>query len=86
MKQLLSLLLLATVSLPLLAEEMLMARSRQSFPETMLTLQEAIVEQGYTLSRVQRVDIGLTASGFTTDKYRVVFLGKADEVHALSES
>lgn len=67
------------------AEEMLMVRSAQSFPEAMLTLQEAIAEQGYTLSRVQRVDIGLTQSGFTTDKYRVVFLGKADELNYLSE-
>ena len=67
------------------AEDLLMARSTQSFPEAMLTLQEAIAAQGYTLSRVQRVDIGLTASGFTTDKYRVVFLGKAAEQAYLSE-
>ncbi|HEY9149909.1 MAG TPA: DUF302 domain-containing protein, partial [Gammaproteobacteria bacterium] len=53
--------------LPVQAEGLLMVRSAQSFPEAMLTLQGAIELQGYTLSRVQRVDIGLTASGFTTD-------------------
>ncbi len=84
MKRLLILIALCCVS-SVQAEEMLMARSLQSFPEAMLTLQEAIADKGYTLSRVQRVDVGLTASGFTTDKYRVVFLGKADEVHYLSE-
>jgi uncharacterized protein (DUF302 family) len=62
-----------------------MTRSTQTFPEAMLTLQQSISEQGYQLSRVQRVDIGLTASGFITDKYRVVFLGKTDEIHQLSE-
>jgi uncharacterized protein (DUF302 family) len=61
-----------------------MVRS-QSFPEAMLTLQGAIELQGYTLSRVQRVDIGLTASGFATDMYRVVFLGKIEEVRELTE-
>lgn len=65
--------------------EMIMARSSQSFPETMSTLQEAIKQQGYTLSKVQRVDIGLTARGFKTDKYRVVFFGKTDEIHSLAK-
>jgi len=32
---------------------------------------------------VQRVDIGLTKSGFKTDKYRIVFFGKLDEVRAV---
>jgi len=64
---------------------LIMARSSQPFPETMSTLQEAIKHQGYTLSRVQRVDIGLTARGFKTDKYRVVFFGKSDEIRRLSK-
>lgn len=66
------------------AEELFMARSAQSFPETMLALQEAITRQGYVLSRVQHVDVGLTEMGFTTDKYRVVFFGKPEEIRALS--
>jgi uncharacterized protein (DUF302 family) len=69
----------------LLAAQLIMVRSTQTFPETMLALQEAIAAQGYTVSRVQRVDVGLTASGYQTDRYRVVFFGKADEVHEITE-
>lgn len=69
---------------PAAAEQLLMARSTQSFPEAMLTLQTSIGAHGYTVSRVQRVDIGLTSSGFKTDKYRVVFFGKPEEIRRLS--
>jgi uncharacterized protein (DUF302 family) len=62
-----------------LAEHLYMARVKMPFPEAMLKLQETIKEHGYSISRVQRVDIGLTKSGYMTDKYRVVFYGKADE-------
>lgn len=92
MKQLLlcctSILLLLSASLAYAVDtgELIMARSIHPFPETMSTLQEAIKKQGYTLSRVQRVDIGLTVRGFKTDKYRVVFFGKANEVHELAEN
>ena len=61
------------------ATDMYMARSVSSFPETMSKLQETIKANNYTVSRVQRVDIGLTAMGYKTDKYRVVFYGKAEE-------
>ena len=67
------------------AEHLFMARVKMSFPEAMLKLQETIKEHGYTISRVQRVDIGLTKSGYMTDKYRVVFYGKADENQKLLE-
>jgi uncharacterized protein (DUF302 family) len=67
------------------ADEMMMARVNQDFPEAMLKLQEALKKQGYTISRVQRVDIGLTKSGYKTDKYRVVFYGKADEINRISQ-
>lgn len=79
-------LLLLLLSLPLQAgsDQMIMMRSSQSFPETMLALQRVLGEYGYTVSRVQRVDIGLTASGFTTDKYRIVFFGKPQEIRQLS--
>ncbi|HSJ47843.1 MAG TPA: DUF302 domain-containing protein [Gammaproteobacteria bacterium] len=85
MKRLLLSWVLLAWLLPVQAEGLLMVRSAQSFPEAMLTLQGAIELQGYTLSRVQRVDIGLTASGFTTDMYRVVFLGKIEELRELTE-
>jgi len=78
--------LLLAFMLPLQAanEQLLMMRSTQGFPETMLTLQRVIGEYGYTVSRVQRVDVGLTSSGFATDMYRIVFFGKPEEVRRLS--
>ena len=65
-------------------ERLLMMRSTQSFPETMLALQKTLGEYGYTVSRVQRVDIGLTGSGFQTDKYRIVFFGNPEEIRNLT--
>lgn len=77
-------LLLWVVAAAAVADDMLMVRSSEAFAETMLLLQEAISAQGYTLSRVQRVDIGLTEFGYETDKYRVVFFGKPEEIRSLS--
>lgn len=68
----------------LITGELIMVRSDKTFPEAMLLLQDAIKQQGYRLSRVQRVDIGLTKLGYQTDKYRVVFFGKTDEIHYLT--
>lgn len=77
--------LMLLVSLAQGAEErLLMMRSTQSFPETMLALQQTLGEYGYTISRVQRVDIGLTGSGFQTDKYRIVFFGNPEEIRSLT--
>lgn len=66
------------------ADNMMMARTTQGFPEAMAELQNLIKSKGYVISRVQRVDIGLTKSGYKTDKYRVVFYGKPDEIRRLS--
>lgn len=84
-KVLLSLIVLTCFTTTAFADELMMARSTEDFPETMLILQSLIKKQGYTLSRVQRVDIGLTKSGYKTDKYRVVFFGKADEIKKISK-
>ena len=67
------------------AFNLIMARSHEKFPEAMLTLQTSIKEHGYTVARVQRIDIGLTGMGFKTDKYRVVFVGKKDEIQYLTK-
>lgn len=66
------------------AEELLMSRIARPFPEAMNALQESIRARGYTVSRVQRVDIGLTSSGFQTAEYRIVFFGRPDEIRSLS--
>lgn len=82
MKRLLALCLLLTsvLSAPAGAEELMMVRVKQEFPEAMLKFQEVIKTHGYTLSRVQRVDVGLTKMGYKTDKYRVVFFGKEKQI------
>jgi uncharacterized protein (DUF302 family) len=60
-----------------------MVRTKQKFPEAMLTLQTSVKEHGYAITRVQRIDIGLTGMGYKTDKYRVVFVGKPNEIQYL---
>ncbi len=67
------------------AEDLLMARVAATFPESMLKLQTVLKKNGQKLSRVQRVDIGLTKSGFKTDKYRIVFFGRPEEVRQISD-
>ena len=75
--------MLCSFSSLLFADTMLMVRTKQTFPEAMLTLQTSIKEHGYAITRVQRIDIGLTGMGYKTDKYRVVFVGKPDEIQYL---
>ncbi len=77
-------LLLVSLVWPGMAQDLLMARSKQSFPEAMSALQNAIIKRGYRISRIQRVDVGLTKAKYKTDKYRVVFFGKADEVKEIA--
>lgn len=78
------LMLFSLCSQAVVTGEMIMVRSSEAFPETMSSLQQAISDRGYSLSRVQRVDIGLTAKGYATDKYRVVFFGKGEQVKQLA--
>ena len=82
---LLVVLLLGQWPAPATADGLLMVRTALTFPEAMLALQESIRDHGYTVSRVQRVDIGLTGMGYKTDKYRIVFAGKYDEIREVSD-
>ncbi|PCJ86495.1 MAG: DUF302 domain-containing protein [Thiotrichaceae bacterium] len=75
-----------TLSIPVLAADLLMVRTQQSFPEAMLTLQTSVREHGYKVIHVQRIDIGLTGMGYNTDKYRVVFVGKKNEIQYLVDT
>ena len=87
-KQLVSIILvcpLLCISLFACAEEIVITRSVLAFPEAMLALHESIRAHGYTVSRVQRIDIGLTGMGYKTDKYRIVFAGKIDEIRELTK-
>lgn len=64
-------------------QTLIMGRSLEAFPETMSVLQETIKRSGYKVSVVQRVDVGLQGMGYKTDKYRVVFFGKTNEIKNL---
>ena len=68
------------VSTNVFSSDLIMARSPLSFSEAMTNLQVSLREHGYTVARVQRIDVGLTGMGYKTDMYRVVFVGKADEI------
>jgi len=74
----------ATPLATVFASDLIMARSHEKFPEAMLTLQTSIKEHGYKVAHVQRIDIGLTGMGYKTDMYRVVFVGKLDEIQYLT--
>ena len=58
------------------AHELLMVRVSNTFPEAMNAVQQAVVNNGYKLMRVQRVDVGLTASGSTVDSSRTFCLNR----------
>lgn len=76
--------LLASLASAACADQLLMIRSGLSFPEAMLTLQNAITARGYKVTRVQNVDLGLTKTGYQTDNYKIVFYGKTEEVVQLT--
>jgi uncharacterized protein (DUF302 family) len=70
---------------PVIADQIIMTRIKGEFPEAMNQLQESVVLQGYQVSRVQRVDVGLTKTGHKTDAYRLVFFGKYKEIKQLTK-
>ena len=72
--------LIPAFTLPATAEQLLIIRAPQSYPEAMSTLQTAISARGYKITRVQNIDAGITKTGHIIDYYKVVFYGKPDEV------
>ena len=74
---------ISCISVATLASDLLMVRTQQNFPEAMLALQTSVKEHGYSVTRVQRIDIGLMGMGYKTDKYRIVFVGKSEEIQYL---
>lgn len=75
---------LVCVALSACAPRLYVEETAAPFPEAMANLQASIASNGYTLSRVQRVDYGLNKRGYQTEKYRVVFFGKPEEIEKLS--
>jgi len=66
-------------------EPLIMVRSAKPFSATLEQLTTAINFNEYKISRIQRVDVGLTKSGYKTKQYRVVFYGKPSEIEKLAE-
>ncbi len=73
------------LSTPAGAQELLMARIEQDFNNATETVEAAIRSYGYTVSHIQRCDVALSKFGYKTDKYRIIFFGKLDEVRALTK-
>lgn len=84
MKRWLTGMVFAILSVAVSAQDLYMVRTQLSFPEAMAALQQAIQEHGQKVSRVQRVDIGLTTFGYETDKYRIVFYGELNEMREVT--
>ena len=76
--------LLLNLSAPALAEDLLMARADNQFPEAMTLLQSAISSRGYKITRLQEVNENLAKRDFRSDMYRVVYFGKYEEVKAVA--
>ena len=66
-------------------EALIMVRSAKPFSATLEQLTTAINFNEYKISRIQRVDVGLTKSGYKTKQYRVVFYAKPSELDKLVE-
>ncbi len=73
------------LSLPAQAQNILTVRTELSFDFAMSFLKNNIESHGYTVAHVQRCDRGLNKAGPDSDLYRVIFLGKHDEVRRLSK-
>jgi len=65
-------------------EPLIMVRSAKPFNATLEQLTTTINFNEYKISRIQRVDVGLTKSGYKTKQYRVVFYGKPSEIDKLA--
>lgn len=75
---------LLTLSAAAAAQGILTVRSALGFEDSMPALKASIEAHGYTVSHVQRCDSGLQGFGYETDRYRILFFGKIDEVRDLS--
>ncbi len=65
---------------PALADQLLIIRAQQDYPESMASLQNAISSRGYKVTRVQNIDVGISKTGHTIDYYKVVFYGNPEEI------
>jgi uncharacterized protein (DUF302 family) len=67
-------------------KKILLTRSTHNFDETLEIVKDVLQKNGFTVAHVQRCDGGLKHMGYNTDKYRIVFFGRKDEVRELSKT
>ncbi len=84
LRQMFLFLSLILVALPLQADSLIIIRTHQPIATALENLKQSIRKQGYTVARVDMVNIGLLGMGYTSSNYRAVFFGKADEINELS--
>ena len=65
--------------------ELIMLRSAKPYDVAMESLQTAIKKQGFAVTGIRQVDEGLAKRGYKSDKYRIVFFEKTDEVAELKK-
>lgn len=66
--------------------EFITVQCKSNFTDTMVHLQEVLLEHGYHSLRVQQVDVGLHNHGYESDKYRIIFFSKAKETETLKNN
>ena len=78
--------LIQAVALPAKAEGLMMVRSPLSFEDALNSLEIAIQDRGYAVTRLQQVNENLAKRAYKSDMYRVVFFGKLNEIRSLAAS
>ena len=86
LRKCLSVLLLLLISLQVQAENFLSVRVQAPFDATLQEAENLIEAYGYKLAHVQRCDGGLADFGYKSDFYRILFVGKLDEVRQITQS
>lgn len=67
------------------SDQLMTVRAEQSFETTLEQAQAALQDNGFKVAHVQRCDKGLEGMGYDTDKYRVIFFGRLQEVRELTK-
>ena len=78
-------LLAATASTAWASDQLMTVRAEQSFAVTLEQAQAALQDNGFKVAHVQRCDKGMEGMGYDTDKYRVIFFGRLQEVRELTK-
>lgn len=67
-----------------MADNLLMKRVPMKAEIAYAWVTASVEEHGYSIAHVQTCDVGMADFGYKSDFYRTVFIGKGDEVRAIS--